>query len=152
MSTAKFRNVEADPSAPVITWPTEGVMAALERGDINDWSQLAAAVRAEPWGPVARRIENALGVTRPYGVAPLFDEVIARARGAAEDQERLEVARRVAALLDKSGLSRADFAEAAGTSTSRLSTYLNAKVTPSATMLVRMERVAARRSRAQRTR
>lgn len=151
MSTVKFRNVDADPSASVITWPTEGVMAALERGDIDDWSRLAAAVHADPWGPVARRIESALEVTRPYGVAPLFDEVIVRARRAAEQQERLEVARRVAAVLNESGLSRADFAEAVGTSTSRLSTYLNAKVTPSAALLVRMERVAARHSRAPRT-
>jgi transcriptional regulator with XRE-family HTH domain len=37
-------------------------------------------------------------------------------------------------------------AAAAGTSPSRLSTYLNAKVTPSAALLVRFERVAARRS------
>lgn len=146
MSTLKFRNVDADPSAPVTTWPTEGVMAALERGDIDDWSRLAAAVRADPWGPVARRIESALRVTRPYGVAPLFDEVIVRARRAAEEQERSEVARRVAELLKESDLSRADFAEAIGTSTSRLSTYVNAKVTPSAALLVRMERVAARRS------
>jgi transcriptional regulator with XRE-family HTH domain len=46
----------------------------------------------------------------------------------------------------ESGLSRVDFAAASGTSPSRLSTYLNAKVTPSAALLVRFERVAARRS------
>jgi predicted transcriptional regulator len=52
------------------------------------------------------------------------------------------VARRVAAHLDASGLGRAASAEAIGTSTSRLSTYLTGTVAPSSTLLVRMERVA----------
>lgn len=152
MSDLRFRNVDAEPSDPVSTWPTEAVMAALERGDIGDWSRLAAAVKADPWGQVARRIEDALAVVRPYGVAPLFQAVLANARRSSEESEKAEVAHRVAALLSDSGLSRSAFAEAIGTSPSRLSTYLNAKVTPSAALLVRMERVAARRSRAQRTR
>ncbi|MDN5748643.1 MAG: helix-turn-helix domain-containing protein [Pseudonocardia sp.] len=42
-----------------------------------------------------------------------------------------------------SGRTRADFARSVGTSASRLSTYVNGSVTPSAAMLVRMRRVAA---------
>ncbi|MGH3800441.1 MAG: helix-turn-helix domain-containing protein, partial [Pseudonocardiaceae bacterium] len=45
-----------------------------------------------------------------------------------------------------SGMARAEFASAIGTSVSRLSTYLSGKVTPSAALLVRMRRVATRRS------
>lgn len=45
--------------------------------------------------------------------------------------------------LERSGLTRAAFAALVGTSASRLSTYLNAKVTPSAAMLVRIERTAS---------
>ncbi|MGH3924566.1 MAG: helix-turn-helix domain-containing protein, partial [Pseudonocardiaceae bacterium] len=47
-------------------------------------------------------------------------------------------------LLAASGLARAQFAAAIGTSVSRLSTYLSGKIIPSAGLLVRMRRVAAR--------
>lgn len=109
-----------------------------------DWRRIAEAVRAAPWGPVARRLEDALAASRPYGAAPLMDRVLAQARCDAEAQERAEVARRVSALLDASGMTRRVFAEAIGTSASRLSTYLSGKVAPSSTLLVRMERVASR--------
>ena len=142
--TLRFRHLDVAPDAPVEDWPTEGVLAALERGGLGDWRRLATAVRADPWGPVARRLESALAASRPYGVAPLMDRVLAHARRDAEAAERAEVARRVRAHLGASGLGRADFAEAIGTSTSRLSTYLTGKVAPSSTLLVRMERVARR--------
>ena len=45
------------------------------------------------------------------------------------------MAAEVTQLLAASGLTRAEFASAIGTSTSRLSTYLNGKVTPSAGLL-----------------
>ncbi len=142
--TLRFRHLDVGPDAPVEAWPTEGVLAALERGGLSDWRRLAMAVRADPWGPVARRLEDALAASRPYGAAPLMERVLAHARLDAEAAERAEVARRVRAHLDASGLGRAAFAEAIGTSASRLSTYLNGRVAPSSTLLVRMERVARR--------
>jgi DNA-binding transcriptional regulator YiaG len=138
----RFRNLTADPTDPVTTWPTEGVIAALERGSLTDWRRIAAAVRADPWGPTARRLEAALDAVQPYGVGALMQHVLERARADAEAAERREVARRVHALLEASGLERAAFAEAIGTSTSRLSTYLSGKVAPGSNLLVRMERVA----------
>lgn len=143
MTALRFRNVDADPTDPVATWPTEGVMAALERGGLSDWQRLAAAVHADPWGPVARRLEDALRATQPYGVAVLMERALQRARAAAEAGERAEVARRLRSLWLASGLERTGFAERIGTSPSRLSTYLSGKVTPSAALVVRMERVAA---------
>lgn len=56
--------------------------------------------------------------------------------------ERAEVAALVSEYLDRSGLTRADFAERIGTSSSRLSTYLKGRVAPSSTLLLRMRRVA----------
>lgn len=147
-SRLRFRNVDATPSDPVETWPFEGVLAAVERGSLVDWRRLIAAVRREPWGPVARDLEQALQVVRPYGTAPLLERALARARVATVEAEREEVARRVRAALESSGLARAAFAERVGTSTSRLSTYLSGRVVPASTMLVRMERVAARASHA----
>lgn len=140
--TLRFRNVNARPSDPVDTWLTEAVIAALERGGLSDWRRVVAAVRRDPWGPVARRLEDALRATHPYGVSELMATALARARAEAEADERAEVARRVRALLVTSGLSRRAFAERVGTSSSRLSTYLNGRVAPSSTLMVRMEGVA----------
>lgn len=140
----KFRNIDAHPSDPVETWPTEGVMAALERGGLNEWARILVAVERDPWGPVARRLESALEATRPYGVGLLMEQELNAARHRAEAVERQQVADRVQQLIAQSGLGRADFAEAIGTSASRLSTYATGKVVPSAALMVRMERAARR--------
>lgn len=145
MSRLRFRNVDAAPSDPVETWPFEGVLTAVERGSLVDWRRLTAAVRLDPWGPVARDLEGALEISRPYGTAVLLERAVQRARAAAVAAEREEVTRRVQAALEASGLDRAAFAARIGTSTSRLSTYLTGRVAPSSTMLVRMERVAGER-------
>ncbi len=140
--SVRFRHLDIDPDAPVETWPTEGLIAALERGSLQEWRRVARSVRTDPWSPTARRLEDALAATRPYGVAPLMERMLHDARRHAEAEERAEVARRVTALLESSGLSRRAFAEAIGTSPSRLSTYVTGRVAPSSTLLVRMERVA----------
>lgn len=138
-----FRNVDVSPEDPVEVWPTEAVLTALERGGLAHWRRLTAAICEDPWGPVARRLEEALDVSRPYGVGVLMTDLLAAARGRAERDERAAVAADITRLQADSGLSRAEFASAIGTSTSRLSTYLSGKVTPSAGLLVRMRRVSA---------
>jgi len=67
---------------------------------------------------------------------------VARARKLAADSEREDVASEVRDLVASSGLSKQDFAERIGTSRSRLSTYMSGKVIPSATLIVRIRRVA----------
>lgn len=138
----RFRNVDASPEDPVVSWPFEGVLAALERGTLPDWRRLVSAIDADPWGTVAREVEDAVRLDLPYGVGELFTAAIGDARSRASASERREVADDVRRLLDRSGLSRAEFAERIGTSASRLSTYLTGKVVPSAALLVRMRRVA----------
>ncbi len=140
MTALAFRNVDASPDDPVSGWPHEAIQAALERGGLEHWRRLADAIQAEPWGPVARRVEQVLTYSRPYGVALAMERVIARSRNAAEAAEREAVAAEVDALVRASGLSRAEFASRIGTSASRLSTYATGKVTPSAALLMRMRR------------
>jgi DNA-binding transcriptional regulator YiaG len=144
MSRLRFRNVDAAPTDPVETWPFEALLTAVERGSLTDWRRVLSAVRRDPWGPVARDLEQALLVSRPYGTALLLERGLERARLAGALAERQEVARRVRVAFEASGLDRTAFAERVGTSTSRLSTYLTGRVAPSSTMLVRMERLAAR--------
>jgi len=140
MSALSFRNVDASPADPVSEWPQEAIQTALERGGLTAWRRLAAAIRADPWGPVVRRIEDVLTYSRPYGVAAAFDRAIARSRDAAEAAERDAIAAEISKLIADSGLTQADFASRIGTSASRLSTYASGKVTPSAALLLRMRR------------
>jgi DNA-binding transcriptional regulator YiaG len=142
MSPLAFRNVDVSPDDPVSGWPLEAIQTALERGGLEHWRQLADAIRVEPWGLVARRVEEALSYSRPYGVAPALERTISQARDAAEASERNAVATEVDRLVRTSGLSRTDFASRIGTSASRLSTYVTGKVTPSAALVVRMRRAA----------
>lgn len=44
------------------------MITALERGGLSDWHRMGEAIRADPWGPVARRVETALTCVQPYGV------------------------------------------------------------------------------------
>jgi len=147
MTTAlKFRNITASPDDPVDTWPFEGILAAVERGTLPDWRRLAAVIRADPWGPVAQQVLQAIRLSRPYGTAELLEGMVARARKLAADSEREDVAAEVRNLVGRSGLSKQDFAERIGTSRSRLSTYMSGKVVPSAALMVRMRRVALQAS------
>lgn len=139
--TLSFRNVTAEPSDPVDEWPTEAVQAALERGDLSHWQRVSAEIRHDPWGRTARQVEAILTHSRPYGVAPAMERVIARARKRVTSEERETVAAEIRRAIARSDMSRAELAACLGTSASRLSTYANGKVSPSATFMVRIRRV-----------
>jgi len=140
--TVVFRNLKVRPEDPVRDWPTEAVQAALERGGLEEWRRLADAIRAEPWGRTARRVEEVLSHSRPYGVAELLERVIDSARMEAEAAERVVVAAELRELIAASGLTQAAFARHLGTSASRMSSYVNGAVVPSATLVVRARSVA----------
>jgi ribosome-binding protein aMBF1 (putative translation factor) len=142
-----FRNLTITPDAPVSEWPTEAVQAALERGDLADWHRIVAAIQADPWGRTARQVEEVLSHAHPYGVTEAMQTALSRARQRAEESERSAVAAEIREAVQRSGLSQAEFASRVGTSASRLSTYASGKVTPSATLMLRIRRVTERRSR-----
>lgn len=137
-----FRNLSITPDDPVSSWPTEAVQAALERGDLEHWRRIVNEVSREPWGRIARQLEEVLTHSRPYGIADAMEIVLARARERTETRERDHVAAEVRQAIARSGLSRSEFASRIGTSPSRLSTYATGRVTPSAALMVRMRRVA----------
>jgi DNA-binding transcriptional regulator YiaG len=141
-----FRNLTITPEAPVSQWPTEAIQAALERGDLADWHRIVTEIQTDPWGNTARRVEEVLSHSRPYGVAEAMETAVSRARNRAEATERAVIAAEIREAIGHSGLSRAEFAAQIGTSASRLSTYASGKVTPSATLMLRIRRVASRHS------
>jgi predicted XRE-type DNA-binding protein len=141
MTALKFRNIDASPEDPVETWPFEGILAAVERGTLPDWHRLAETIAADPWGPVAQQVLEAVGLSRPYGTTELLEAVVDRARKDAADAERAEVATEIRRLVSESDLSVRDFATRMGTSRPRLSTYMSGKVIPSAAIMVRIRRI-----------
>ena len=143
VTALRFRNVDADPSDDVTTWPYEALATAIERGLVPDWQPIFTDIRRSPWGHVARRVEEIVANTERDGVSTLFVLAVERARRDMECAERDEVATRVRNALASSRLTQADAARLVGTSASRMSTYASGKVTPSASMLLRIERVAA---------
>lgn len=134
-----FRNVDARPSDPVATWPYEALVTAIDRGLVPDWRPIFAEIRRSPWGPTARRVERYLSYRESDGVGTLFRLAIDRARRDVERAERDDVARCVRAAIARSGLTADAFARLVGTSPSRLSTYANGHVVPSATLMARIE-------------
>ncbi len=142
MNGLRFRNVDADPADDVGTWPYEALVTAIDRGLVPDWSPVFAEIRRSPWGPVARRVERYLRYRDPDGVSTLFALAVDRARKEIEYADRAEVAARIRTAVERAGVTKAEFAASVGTSASRLSTYLSGKVTPSAALLMRIERTA----------
>lgn len=139
---ATFRNINATPDDPVTQWGFEGLLAAIERGSMKSWHRIAVELRRHPHGAVARLLEEeVIDAIANEGERALFRQILLRARVRWDEEARAEVGRRLRQLLSHSGLSQRDFAAELGTSASRLSTYLNGKVTPGADLLVRAERL-----------
>jgi hypothetical protein len=117
----RFRNLDTDPVAPVTSWPYVALVTAIERDGIRDWARITAEIAGEPWGGLARQVEDYLTHERPYGVGPLLRRAVG-------------------------GVHRAEFASRIGTSRPRLSTYCTGSVTPSAALVERMRALVDRMS------
>jgi hypothetical protein len=141
----QFRNVDGSPADSIESWPYEGLVTVIDRGLVPDWRPIFDEIRRSPWGPVARRVEQYLDYREPDGVSTLFALAIDRARADADRTDRDEVAARVRAAVERSGMTSGRFAALVGTSASRLSTYMTGRVTPSAAMVLRIERAAGGR-------
>lgn len=142
--TVAFRNVDVDAGSAVADWPFEALVTAIERGTLDDWVRITTAIDADPWGPVARQVEDYLAYEAPYGVGPLLARAIARSRREAEERDRADVAAEVGELVAASGLSMGELASRLGTSRTRLSTYRSGRVVPSAALMSRLRRTVAR--------
>lgn len=129
----KFRNLDVTPDDPVELWGVEGILTAIERGGLVDIRRVARAARRDPFGEVAADLEQAVELT-DSPIAARLKILLAEWRGG----ERALVARRIRDAIAISGLSLRAFAEQLGTSASRLSSYANGKVQPSAALYLRI--------------
>ncbi len=129
---------------PVEFWPTAAIRAALETDDLAVWQRIVAAIKRDPFGRTARQVEEVLETARPYGLSKALTEVLSRTREHMEANERAEVARHIRALLEKSGLGQQEFASRIGVPNADFSTYLRGEVSPTASLMVRMSKLADR--------
>jgi DNA-binding transcriptional regulator YiaG len=141
----RFRNIDVSPDAAVEEWGFEGILTAIDRGTLTDWRRIQRAVDADPWGAVAIDLEDALDAAEDRGAAAALRHALARSRDRRESAERSAVAEELRDLQAQSGLTQGEFARHLGTSRSRLNTYLNGRVTPAATVLVRARAVVDNR-------
>lgn len=129
---------------PVEFWPTSAIRSALQTGDIATWQLIVVALKRDPYGRTARQVEEVLEGTEPYGISKALSEVLTRARAHLEANERAEVARHVRVLIERSGLSRQEFCSRVGVPASTLNEYLEGKVSPPASLMIRMRRLSDR--------
>ena len=146
MSTLHFRATDQDP---VELWGIDSLSAAITGGDIEDWRHIAAAVRADPWGPVTVDLERAIERTGHQGVsAALHGSVVrarrevARSRECADQAGRDALRRTLTTFVERSQLSTEQFADRVRTPVTRLAAYLTGDAVPSAALLALAEQVA----------
>jgi DNA-binding transcriptional regulator YiaG len=133
------------PEPPPIN-DLDDLLTVFRDGDVLTWRALAGATRAEPWSGA---IDKHMAMLDPEAQAAelrSLQAVSAMIRRIVEDDERAAIASHIRNAIAETGLTQREFAALVGTSSSRLSTYATGAVTPSAAMLLRINR-AARRAR-----
>lgn len=118
------------------------LLAVFRNGDVPLWRSLVARALADPWGG---DLESHLALLDPQrwpGESASIRALADAARVLAEENERRTVAAHIRRTIAATGLSQREFADLLGTSRSRLSTYMSGAVTPSATMMLRINRMA----------
>lgn len=139
-----------ESARPVEFWPTSAIRTALEEGDIAVWQSIVVAIKRDPFGRTSRQVEEVLNHIGPggwSGISRALAEVLNRSRAHLEGQECLEVARHIQLLMDRSGLSRREFASRIGVPAEDLAQYLEAQVSPPASLVIRMRRLSDRFAR-----
>ena len=117
----RYRHLEIPSDTPPEELPAAAIVDTLERGDLEAWRPLAAAVARNPSGPFARRVTRLIDAYPMYGVSPLWRAWIDRCRARAEGAEHLPIAAGLAALRKEMELTQSKLAGRIGMSQSDLS-------------------------------
>lgn len=115
------RHLETDVAAPVEELPLAALADLLERGDLDDWRPLAAAISRQPHGELAEKVLRLVDAHPMYGTSPLWRSWIDRCRARAEGSGRPPVVTGIAALRRELGRTQSELAERVGISQSDLS-------------------------------
>jgi DNA-binding Xre family transcriptional regulator len=103
--------------------PSAALVDILERGDLEDWRPIAAAVAAAPHGPLAVRLLRLLSAYPLYGTSSLWRAWIDRCRARQEGMLRGRQATDLATHRRNKGLTQVELAKRMGMSQSDLSKF-----------------------------
>ena len=109
----KHRHLEIAPGTNIEDLPAAALVDLLERGDLNDWKPIAAAIAQNPSGDLANRVLRLVGAYPMYGTSALWRSWILRRRDMAEGQRGEPGASRpstLAALRRDRGLTQVEVA------------------------------------------
>lgn len=120
----------------------EQLVDLIAHGTARHWRAALLPMIESPWGPYGEHIVKLLRDADLDAVAAVIQDCRAVYQQRQEQRERDAIAREIRRLVAISGLTQREFAARIGTSPSRLSTYVNGRVIPSAAMLLRIRRVA----------
>jgi len=115
------RHLSYPAGTPPEELPSAAIVDLLDRGDLDAWRPLAAAVRADPMGILAERVLQLLDAYPMYGTTVLWRAWIERCRIRAECGSRTSPPVELAALRLRAGLTQAIVAARMGISQSDLS-------------------------------
>lgn len=134
-----FADVALDAAAPTDLTSVRSALVALSHGgSVVEGREALGMLATEPWGPLADELTDQAAAADRDAIATL----LAWCREWRADQDRRVVGRQIQRLIALSGVTQRQFAARIGTSPSRLSSYVTGAVTPSATLLLRMQRSA----------
>lgn len=125
------------------TWTPETIATAIDQGGLESWRSILTTIGDDPWSPVAQHLIKAILEATDKGARVALREALLSVRRRVEHDEQQEVAVRVSDYIASTGITQRAFAARIGTSPSRLSTYANGSVTPSAAMMLRIAKVSA---------
>ncbi len=125
-------------------WGPAEIAAAIDERGLESWRSILETIGDDPWSPVAQDLTRTIPTSSDKGAATALREALLLVRKRTERAEQKDVASRVAEYIASTGITQRAFSARIGTSPSRLSTYANGSVTPSAAMMLRIAKVSAR--------
>lgn len=117
------RHLDYDGDTPPERLPSAALVDILERGDLEDWRPIAAAVAADPRGPLVERVLHLLSAYPQYGTSSLWRGWIDRCRARHEGMLGGRARSNLATLRKRKGLTQVELAQRIGMSQSDLSKF-----------------------------
>ena len=78
MPELKFRNLNITPEDPVDQWGVEGILTAIDRGSLQHWKRIIAAITENPTGKVSKDLREALELAEDAGVTAYLRRALTR--------------------------------------------------------------------------
>lgn len=110
--------------------------------DAARWRVLLGPLLTAPWSGRADQLQREVVASGDAWLVRLLEGCSVVIRELQAEWDRQAIAREIRRLVTSSGVTQRDFSALVGTSQSRFSTYINGRVTPSATMMLRISRTA----------